>query len=78
MSKFSKNRVTTTKLNLLDFALLAIGVISTSSIATWVVTGSTTRTETSDKLTYLAAGLAAAIVGIIALRRSITSSGLSK
>lgn len=74
MSKFSKNRVTTTKLNLLDFALLVIGVISTSSIATWVVTGSTTRTETSDKLTYLAAGLAAAIIGIIALRRSITSS----
>ena len=74
MSKFSKNRVTTTQLNLLDFALLAIGVISTSSIVTWVVTGSTTRTETSDKLTYLAAGLAAAIVGIIALRRSITSS----
>lgn len=77
MSKFSKNGVTTTKLNLLDFALLAIGVISTSSIITWVLTGLTNRTETSDKLTYLAAGLAATIIGIIALTKSIKSSYIS-
>jgi hypothetical protein len=74
MSKFSKNRATATRLNLLDFTLVTFGAISTSSIATWVLSGSKIRTETSDKLTYLAAGLAALIVGITALLRPITAS----
>jgi hypothetical protein len=74
MTKSKKDFSNSVRANTLDFALLVIGVISTSSVITWILTGIPTRSETSDKLTYLASGVATLLVGIIALRRPINSS----
>jgi hypothetical protein len=74
MTKSKRDFSNSVRANSLDFALLVIGVISTSSVITWILTGIPTRSETSDKLTYLASGVATLLVGIIALRRPINSS----
>jgi len=74
MAKIKRDFTNTVKSSPLDFALLVIGVISTSSVITWILTGLPKRSETSDKLTYLASGIATLVVGIIALRRPINSS----
>ena len=74
MAKIKRDFTNTVKSSPLDFALLVIGVISTSSVITWILTGLSKRSETSDKLTYLASGVATLVVGIIALRRPINSS----
>ena len=74
MTKSKRDFSNSVRANSLDFALLVIGVISTSSVITWILTGIPKRSETSDKLTYLASGVATLLVGIIALRRPINSS----
>jgi hypothetical protein len=74
MTKSKRDFSNSVRANSLDFALLVIGVISTSSVITWILTGIPTRSETSDKLTYLASGVATLLVGIIALRCPINSS----
>jgi hypothetical protein len=64
----------TVKSNPLDFAILAIGSISLAAIFIWITTGSSTRTETSDKLTYLFSGIAALVVGLVALKKPLNSA----
>ena len=74
MSRSQKSVGYTVKSNPLDFALLAIGSISLAAIFIWITTGSSTRTETSDKLTYLFSGIAALVVGLVALKKPLNSA----
>lgn len=74
MSRSQKSVNYTVKSNPLDFALLAIGSISLAAIFIWITTGSSTRTETSDKLTYLFSGIAALVVGLVALKKPLNSA----
>ena len=74
MSRSQKSLDNTVKSNPLDFALLAIGSISFAAIFIWITTGSSTRTETSDKLTYLFSGIAALAVGLAALKKPLNSA----
>ena len=74
MSRSQKSVDNTVKSNPLDFALLAIGSISLAAIFIWITTGSSTRTETSDKLTYLFSGIAALVVGLVALKKPLNSA----
>lgn len=74
MSRSQKSVNYTVKSNPLDFALLAIGSISFAAIFIWITTGSSTRTETSDKLTYLFSGIAALVVGLVALKKPLNSA----
>ena len=74
MSRSQKSLDNTVKSNPLDFALLAIGSISFAAIFIWITTGSSIRTETSDKLTYLFSGIAALAVGLAALKKPLNSA----
>jgi len=74
VSRSQKSVNYTVKSNPLDFALLAIGSISLAAIFIWITTGSSTRTETSDKLTYLFSGIAALVVGLVALKKPLNSA----
>lgn len=74
MSRSQKSVDNTVKSNPLDFAILAIGSISFAAIFIWITTGSSTRTETSDKLTYLFSGIAALVVGLVALKKPLNSA----
>ena len=55
-------------LNATDFMLLVMGVISFSGTVIWILGGVSVRNESSDKFTYLVAGLSAAITLLISLR----------
>ena len=61
-------------LSVTEFFVSAFGVISLSLFIGWFVFGLGTRSETSDKLTYVAAGTAALAFGIYSLRRRLTSA----
>lgn len=74
MSRSQKSVDNTVKSNPLDFAILAIGTISLAAIFIWTTTGSSTRTETSDKLTYLFSGIAALVVSLVALKKPLNSA----
>ena len=74
MAKSNKDYSNTVKSTPLDFAIFVIGSISTASVFTWILTGMPKRTETSDKLTYLASGIAALVVGVIALRKPVNAN----
>ena len=74
MSRSQKSVNYTVKSNPLDFALLAIGSISLAAVFIWITTGSSIRTETSDKLTYLFSGIAALVVGLVALKKPLNSA----
>ena len=52
-----------------DFFIQAIGSVAFFSITTWILTGISTRTETSDKLTYLFSGLGALLFGMYFLKK---------
>lgn len=54
-----------------EFFISAFGVISIALLMSWQVLGMQTRTETSDKLTYISTGLAALIFGLYSLKRRI-------
>jgi len=74
VSRSQKSVNYTVKSNPLDFALLAIGSISLAAVFIWITTGSSIRTETSDKLTYLFSGIAALVVGLVALKKPLNSA----
>jgi hypothetical protein len=74
VSKSRRDFHNTVKSSPLEFALFAIGIISLAAILTWILTGSSGRTETSDKLTYLISGFTTLAVGIAALRKPLNSS----
>jgi len=74
VAKSNKDYSNTVKSTPLDFAIFVIGSISTTSVFTWILTGMPKRTETSDKLTYLASGIAALVVGVIALRKPVNAN----
>jgi len=61
-------------LSVIDFFVQAIGAISLFSVSAWMLTGSPARSETSDKLTYIAAGTGVLLFGLVALKRSIPIS----
>jgi peptidoglycan/LPS O-acetylase OafA/YrhL len=61
-------------LSVIDFFVQAIGVISLFSVTAWMLTGSPARSETSDKLTYIAAGTGVLLFGLVALKKSIPIS----
>ena len=46
-----------------------VGTISAFSVFAWIITGWSTRTETSDKLTYLSAGIGALGLGLFSLKK---------
>ena len=52
-----------------DFFIQVVGSVAFFSVVAWILTGTPTRTETSDKLTYLCAGLGALIFGIYYIRK---------
>ena len=51
-----------------DFFIQAIGSVAFFSVTTWILTGISTRTETSDKLTYLFSGIGALLFGMYFLK----------
>ena len=61
-------------LSVIDFFVQAVGAVSLFSATAWVLTGLPARSETSDKLTYVSAGIGALLFGLIALKRSIPKS----
>ena len=61
-------------LSVIDFFVQAVGAVSLFSATAWVLTGLPTRSETSDKLTYVSAGIGVLLFGLIALKRSIPKS----
>ena len=58
-------------LSVIDFFVQAVGAVSLFSVAVWILTGSPARSETSDKLTYIAAGIGVLLFGLVALKKSI-------
>jgi hypothetical protein len=58
-------------LSVVDFFVQAIGAVSLFSATAWILTGLPTRSETSDKLTYISAGVGVLLFGLIALKKSI-------
>jgi hypothetical protein len=63
----------TSDVNATEFMLLVMGVISFSSTAVWILSGISIRNESSDKLTYLTAGISALLILIIVLKFRIRS-----
>jgi len=63
----------TSDVNATEFMLLVMGVISFSSTAVWILSGISIRNESSDKLTYLTAGISALSILIIVLKFRIRS-----
>jgi hypothetical protein len=59
-----------------DFFVAIFGVVGLTLLIVWVISGSPTRTETSDKLTYVITGIAALVFGLFSLRRRLSSSVL--
>lgn len=57
-----------------EFFSSAFGFISITLLLSWQVFGMQSRTETSDKLTYISTGLAALIFGLYSLKRRINST----
>ncbi len=53
----------------LDFFAQVVGSVAFFSIVTWVLTGTSTRTENSDKLTYVLSGIGALVFGIYYLKK---------
>ena len=47
-----------------DFFIQAVGAVALFAVTAWVVTGLSTRTESSDKLTYVFSGIGAMAFGL--------------
>ena len=54
-----------------EFFVASFGVVATTIFITWTASGSTGRTESSDKLVYISAGLSALIFGLYSLKKRI-------
>jgi hypothetical protein len=59
-----------------DFFVSVVGFIAISSACSWIIFGLSGRNESSDKLTFAFAGLAALVFGIFALRRDVHPSAI--
>ena len=51
-----------------DFFIQAVGAVAHFAVTAWVVTGLSTRTESSDKLTYVFSGIGAIAFGLYFLK----------
>ena len=58
-----------TNLSIGDFFIQAVGAVALFAVTAWVLTGLSTRTETSDKLTYLLSGVGALAFGLYFLKK---------
>ena len=56
-------------LSIADFFIQAVGSVAFFAVASWVLTGLPTRTESSDKLTYVFSGIGALLFGLYFLKK---------
>lgn len=54
-----------------EFFVSSFAVVATTIFITWTASGSPTRTESSDKIVYVGAGLSALIFGLYSLKKRI-------
>ena len=59
----------TSNLSIADFFIQAVGSVAFFAVASWVLTGLPTRTESSDKLTYVFSGIGALLFGLYFLKK---------
>jgi MFS family permease len=72
--KTERRRSTVLVLNPGDFFVSSFGFIGSFLLFGWIISGIGSRTETSDKITYLFGCLAALVFGIYSLRKRLIPS----